>query len=155
MTPLQLANYCATIANDGTRYNMHFVKSKISRSTGNVSDTSVTVSEKTGVTKATFDTVKAGMRRVGVNLFEGSLQMKTPVACKTGTSQVMANGVKQNNGFLITFAPYDNPEISVATVIETAGSGSSTSEITRSVIDYYYTQNAQEEKSQTEGVILE
>lgn len=155
LTPLQLANYCATIANDGTRYNMHFVKSKISKSTGNVSDTSVTVAEKTGVTKATFDTVKAGMRRVGVNLFEGSLQMKTPVACKTGTSQVMVNGVKQNNGFLITFAPYDNPEISVATVIETAGSGSSTAEITRSVIDYYYTQNAQEEKSQTEGVILE
>lgn len=155
LTPLQLANYCATIANDGTRYNMHFVKSKISKSTGNVSDTSVTVAEKTGVTKATFDTVKAGMRRVGVNLFEGSLQMKTPVACKTGTSQVMVNGVKQNNGFLITFAPYDNPEISVATVIETAGSGSSTAEITRSVIDYYYTQNAQEEKSQIEGVILE
>ena len=155
LTPLQLANYCATIANDGTRYNMHFVKSKISKSTGNVSDTSVTVAEKTGVTKATFDTVKAGMRRVGVNLFEGSLQMKTPVACKTGTSQVMVNGVKQNNGFLITFAPYDNPEISVATVIETAGSGSSTAEITRSVIDYYCTQNAQEEKSQIEGVILE
>ena len=155
LTPLQLVNYCSTVANGGTRYKMHFVKSKISKSTGNVSNTGVTVAEKTGVSESTIKTVHLGMRRVGKNLFEGPLAMETPAACKTGTSQVIVNGVKQNNGFLITFAPYDNPEIAVSTVIETAGSGSSTAEITGSVIDYYYTQNTQEEKSQTDATLLE
>lgn len=155
LTPLQLVNYCSTVANGGTRYKMHFVKSKISKSTGNVSNTGVTVAEKTGVSESTIKTVHSGMRRVGKNLFEGPLVMETPAACKTGTSQVIVNGVKQNNGFLITFAPYDNPEIAVSTVIETAGSGSSTAEITGSVIDYYYTQNTQEEKAQTDATLLE
>ena len=145
VTPLQLANYCATVANNGTRYKTHFVKSTISKSTGAVTDSNITVEEKTGISDATFETVKGGMRRVGINLFQNALQIKTPVACKTGTSQVYVNGVKKNNGFLISFAPYDNPEISVASAIETAGTGSSTAQITGAVIDYYYTQNNLEE----------
>ena len=69
-------------------------------------------------------------------------------------SQVIVNGVKQNNGFIISFAPYDNPEISVASAITTAGSGTSTAEITAAVIDYYYNQNNQEEKAQTDESLL-
>lgn len=155
VTPLQLANYCATVANNGTRYKTHFVKSTISKSTGAVTDANITVEEKTGISDATFETVKGGMRRVGINLFQNQLQVKTPVACKTGTSQVYVNGVKKNNGFLISFAPYDNPEISVASAIETAGTGSSTAQITGAVIDYYYTQNNLEEKAQTDETLLE
>ncbi len=81
-------------------------------------------------------------------------KIDTPVACKTGTSQVMVNGGIRNNGFLITFAPYNNPEISVASAIELAGSGTSTSEITSSVIDYYYSHNLNEKKAQQEGTLL-
>ena len=69
-------------------------------------------------------------------------------------SQVIVNGVKQNNGFIISFAPYDNPEISVASAITTAGTGTSTAEITAAVIDYYYNQNNQEEKAQTDATLL-
>ena len=63
-------------------------------------------------------------------------------------------GVKHNNGFLIAFAPYDNPEISVASAVEFAGSGSSTAEITSSVIDYYYSNNTDAQKAQTKGTLL-
>ena len=98
------------------------------------------------------------MRRVGIKLFDSDFnpltRITTPVASKTGTSQVIVNGVKQNNGFIISFAPYDNPEISVASAITTAGSGTSTAEITAAVIDYYYNQNNQEEKAQTDATLL-
>lgn len=156
LTPLQLANYCATIANGGTRYKLHFVKSKISNSTGNVAETGVTVEEKTGVSQNTLNIVKSGMRRV--SLYGGPNrvmnQLKVATACKTGTSQVIVGGVKRNNGFLITFAPYDNPEISIGSAIETAGSGSSTSEITAAIIDYYYSNNQAEEKAQIDSTLL-
>lgn len=156
LTPLQLANYCATIANGGTRYQLHFVKSKISSATGSADVTKINILEKTGVSEKTLKTVRQGMRMVST---EGGpwrtfAKIDTPTASKTGTSQVIVNGVKHNNGFLITFAPYDNPEISVASAIETAGSGSSTAEITASVIDYYYSHNNKEEKANPTSSLL-
>lgn len=148
-TPLQLANYCATIANGGTRYQMHFVKSRISQATGITTETGANVVQQVDVSKHNIDIVKSGMRRVatsgGPNLIFNKLDTK--VACKTGTSQVVVKGVKHNNGFLTTFAPYENPEISVASAIELAGSGSSTAEITAAVIDYYYSHNTNEKKA--------
>ena len=76
------------------------------------------------------------------------------VACKTGTSQVIRNGEEANNGFLITFAPYENPEISIASAIELAGSGTSTAEITASIIEYYYSNNTDEQPAQNTGTLL-
>lgn len=155
-SPLQLANYCATIANGGTRYQLHFVKSKISNATGIATETGASVVQKVDVTPENLQIVRQGMRLVAT---EGGpwrifSQLDTPVGCKTGTSQVIVHGVKQNNGFLITFAPYDNPEISVATAIELAGSGTSTAEITSSIIDYYYSHNDNEKLAQSEGMLL-
>lgn len=156
LTPLQLANYCATIANGGTRYQVHFVKSKISTATSVATVTSNTIVEKTGVKQSTINTVQKGMRMVatdgGPNLIFNKL--KVDAACKTGTSQVIRHGAKRNNGFLISFAPYNNPEISIASAIETAGSGSSTAEITAAIIDYYYSNNTKEEKAQSTSTLL-
>ena len=44
-TPLQLANYCSTVANGGTRYELHFVKSIISSASGNVNEKTKSVAE--------------------------------------------------------------------------------------------------------------
>lgn len=156
-TPLQLANYCATIANGGTRYKMHFVKSRISKATGIASESGATAVRRVDVSENNINIVKAGMRRVatsgGPNIVFN--QLDTKVACKTGTSQVVVKGIKHNNGFLITFAPYENPEISVASAIELAGSGTSTAEITSALIDYYYSHNTNEKKAQNDGVLLD
>jgi penicillin-binding protein 2 len=156
-TPLQLCNYTATIANGGTKYRLHFVKSTISRATGAVSETEHASLGKISVKSKNIKIVQEGMRLVategGPSYILNSL--KTKVACKTGTSQVVIKGVKHNNGFLITFAPYENPEISVATAIEMAGSGTSTAEITKSVINYYYSHNAHEKTAQNYSSLLD
>ena len=155
-TPLQLANYCATVANSGTRYDMHFVKAVINTSSGSIEETGATVAEELPISDGTFKIVHEGMRMVAEqntlkNIFKNS---GVDVACKTGTSQVIRNGEKTNNGFLITFAPYDKPEISIASEIDLAGSGTSTAEITSSIIEYYYSNNTDEQPAQNTGILL-
>lgn len=155
-TPLQLANYCATVANGGTKYEMHFVQSVINTSSGTIEETGATVAEELPISDNTFNIVHEGMRMVAQqytlsNIFSDS---GVDVACKTGTSQVIRNGEEANNGFLITFAPYENPEISIASAIELAGSGTSTAEITASIIEYYYSNNTDEQPAQNTGTLL-
>lgn len=155
-TPLQLANYCATIANDGIRYELHFVKAVINTSNGSVEEKNATVLEDLPISDETFKTVKEGMRLVATDSVTSNVfkKYKTHVACKTGTSQVYKDGEKVNNGFLITFAPYEKPEISIASVVELAGSGTSTAEMTAAIIDYYYANNTNEKPAQQTGVLL-
>lgn len=155
-TPLQLSNYCATVANGGTRYQLHLVQSLIDNSSGTVTETQPKVEESLDLHKSTLTAVKSGMRLVATQGAPSLIfnQLRTKVAAKTGTSQVFVNGVKKNNGFLITFAPYDNPEISVASVVELAGSGTSTAEITSSIIKYWYQNNTDEKTNQKTGALL-
>ncbi|MBR6391764.1 MAG: hypothetical protein IKS12_00625 [Eubacterium sp.] len=155
-TPLQLCNYCATIANGGTRYQLHFVKSRISNATGIINETGTNIVRTIDVSAHNVKVVQEGMRMVALEGGPAYVfgQIDTKVACKTGTSQVVVKGVKHNNGFLITYAPYDNPELSIASAIELAGSGSSTSKITSSIIDYYYSHNSNEKKAQSEGTLI-
>ena len=155
-TPLQLCNYVGTIANGGTRYKMHFVKSHISRSTGAVTETNVASTGNINVKSSNIRIVQQGMRMVATSGGPSSVfaSFSPHVACKTGTSQVIVDGIKHNNGFLITFAPYENPELSVATAIEMAGSGTSTAEITKSIINYYYNHNTNEKKAQSYATLL-
>lgn len=155
-TPLQLANYCATVANSGTRYDMHFVKSVINTSNGSIEETGATVAEELPISDGTFNIVHEGMRMVAQQYTLNSIFRSSgvDVACKTGTSQVIRNGKETNNGFLITFAPYDNPEISIASEIDFAGSGTSTAELTASIIEYYYSNNTDEQPAQNTGILL-
>jgi penicillin-binding protein 2 len=151
-----LSNYCATVANGGTRYQLHLVQSLIDNSSGTVTETQPKIEESLDLHKSTLTAVKSGMRLVATQGAPSLIfnQLRTEVAAKTGTSQVFVNGVKKNNGFLITFAPYDNPEISVASVVELAGSGTSTAEITSSIIKYWYQNNTDEKTNQKTGALL-
>lgn len=155
-TPLQLANYCSTLANGGTRYELRFVKSIISESTGVVNDKNKSVAEELDLSDSTLDNVHRGMRLVATDGAPNTVfnQIDTPVACKTGTSQVVVNGIDRNNGFLITYAPYNNPEIAVSSVVELAGSGTETAEITSEIIKYWYQHNTDAKSNQKTGTIL-
>lgn len=143
-TPLQLCNYVSTIANGGTRYATHIVKAVYS------SDNSTIIEEKqpevlceTGFKKKNIQIIKEGMRRVATVTLAGSFDDSVvEVACKTGTSTLEKtingkNGI-YTNGFLITMAPYDDPEICVAIAVEGAYSGGSLSPIASSIYNYYY-----------------
>ena len=147
-TPLQLANYCATIANGGTRYKPYIIKSVLSADMSEVIyETQPEVLNTLNVSEKTLKIVKQGMRQVVQNggssyYFQDCI---VDAAGKTGTSQLKRtteSGVVMdcNNGFFISFAPYDDPEIAIAIVAENALSGSQTAQAAVPVYNYYFGQ---------------
>jgi penicillin-binding protein 2 len=160
-TPIQLANYVNTIANGGTRYRTHFVKSiKNADYTETILENKAEVVCETGISEETLDIVKRGMREVGVTGYCARYFSHLPVevACKTGTSQEYRkiNGVstKINNGFLIAFAPYDDPQIAIAVVGEGMVSGVYVAPVVAAIVEYYCGLSDSSPEIQTEGQLI-
>lgn len=160
-SPIQLANYCATIANGGTRYRTHFVKSVKSYDySETVFENEAEIVAETGVSEKTFDIVRRGMLEVGTTGYCSSYFAHLPVqvAAKTGTSQEIRKidgvSVKINNGFLIAFAPYDNPEIAVAVVGEGMTSGAFLATVVADIVEYYYGTSDSLDTFQQENVLI-
>ena len=161
-TPLQLANYCATIANGGTRYKPYIIKSVLSSDMSEVIyETEPTVINTLNVSEKNLNIVKEGMREVVLysscnNYFKDCI---VDAAGKTGTSQLKrttASGVTMvcNNGFFISFAPYDDPEIAIAIVAENALTGSKTSQAAVPVYNYYFGQKTSFDTEQAPNILV-
>ncbi len=137
VTPLQLANYMATIANGGTRYRPHLIKS-IKNSDGTLSEeTTPEILDKIELDKDYQEAILSGLRMV---VTEGTAQKafagcKISVAAKTGSAQT--SGI-YTNGVCVAFAPYEEPKIAIACVIEKAGSGANVAQAVRKVVDSYF-----------------
>lgn len=160
-SPIQLANYCATIANGGTRYRTHFVKAiKSYDYSETVLENKPDVVAETGISLKTLDIVRSGMLEVGTTGYCAKYFSHLPVqvAAKTGTSQEIRklNGVsvKINNGFLIAFAPYENPEIAVAVVGEGMTSGAFVAPVVADIVEYYYGQSDTLDTYQPENTLI-
>ncbi len=160
-SPIQLANYCATVANGGTRYRTHFVKAVKSHDySETVFENEAEIVAETGVSEKTLETVRRGMLEVGTTGYCSSYFAHLPVqvAAKTGTSQEIRKidgvSVKINNGFLIAFAPYDNPEIAIAVVGEGMTSGAFVAPVVADIVDYYYGRSDTLDSYQQENVLI-
>ncbi len=135
VTPLQLANFAATIANNGTWHQPHLVNGyRDARSRAYVP---LSYDErKLPISQRTFDVVKQGMQ--GVVLQGTGTLAKVPgvtVAGKTGTAQ---NPHGQDHAWFVCFAPVEQPKIAITVLVENAGFGGSVSApIARELINYY------------------
>ena len=103
-----------------------------------------------------WDAVHLGMRGVVTDPNVGScyltfLDAPYSVAAKTGTAQT---GEKTNNAVFICYAPYENPEIAVAVVVEKGNAGSSIASIARSIMDYYFAFRDSTVALENDGVLL-
>lgn len=121
-TPLQMAVYAATLANGGTVYQPHVVRS-INNNIVHKTQKIDYASKKLELQKKYFDIVREGMYMV-VNVPGGTGSgAQIPgvlVAGKTGTAQ---NPHGRDHSWFICFAPYDNPKIALAVIVENAGFG--------------------------------
>lgn len=119
LTPLQMANIAAIVANEGFYYEPHLVK--------NIGDNGpeekFKIKKYTMVEPKYFAAVKEGMR-AAVNEAHGTARRAritdVVVAGKTGTTQ---NPHGEDHSVFIAFAPYDNPKIAIAVFVENAGFG--------------------------------
>lgn len=121
VTPLQLAQYAALIANRGTSYVPHAVKGYIDDETNRLF-TSSFKKIKTEVDPKVIDIVKEGMYLVvhGAGTATRIRMKEVTIAGKTGTAQ---NPHGADHAFFIGFAPYEDPKIALAIVVENAGFG--------------------------------
>ncbi|MBQ8228772.1 MAG: hypothetical protein IJZ88_07145 [Clostridia bacterium] len=160
-TPLQLANYCATIANGGTRYNVNIIKEiKSFDLSETVLKKEPSVAVETGISPENINIVQQGMKRVIGKSYTLSTGIGKVVDCaaKTGTSQVEHNvgGGKKvlTNGFFITFAPYDEPEIAVAVAIEGGQSGASCAIVAQKIYEEYFKTNESDTTNNQTGELI-
>ena len=80
VTPIQLATYAATLANNGTRYRTHFVKAILDSNTGEViSETQPEVMDIIEGTGNTFELVRQGMRQVPAPLPTATISTLPPL----------------------------------------------------------------------------
>ena len=137
-TPVQLANYAATIANGGTRYKVNLIKSVRSSVDGStVKEFKPEIIENIDIDPASLRAVKQGMKRV---VDEGSASSiftdyAIQIGGKTGTAQV---GDGSNNAVFIAYAPFDNPEIAVSVVLEHGVRGTNAAQVAKDIFDAYF-----------------
>lgn len=142
VTPLQMANGIAAIANGGTVWRPN-IALKIANSNGQIlKEFKPKIIRNNFIDEANLEIVREGMRQAVTNGSAGSLNnLPIKVAGKTGTAQV-TNTFKKTNAWFTGFAPYDNPQIAIAIVVEGAGEGSSAAvPVAKEVFNWYYNNN--------------
>ena len=136
-TPLQLANYMATLAGNGEHYQTHLLKNVKSYNNGSLiyahSSEPVNTVE---MSKSTQKAVLQGMR----NLVTSTLAYQfsncvVSAGAKTGTAEIGGGDV---NGVFVAFAPYDNPQIAVAVAIEKAEAGADLAPVAVDILNAYF-----------------
>ena len=158
-TPIQLCSYVSTIANRGTRYKANVIKSvKSSDLSETVMETQSQILSKASFSDENWDLVHKGMLLVGTQSYANFSKVPCKVAAKTGTTTVSkrVNGrkIETYNGFLITFAPYEKPEIAICVSVEGAGSGGSTAPIASAIMEHYFATKDTQETLQKENTLL-
>ncbi|MGB7605186.1 MAG: penicillin-binding protein 2 [Lutisporaceae bacterium] len=138
MTPIQIANYIATIANGGTRYKPYLVERIVSYDGTTTLEKAPEVAEKLEVDQSSLDWIKKGMYYVnnvsggtGYKEFAGS---EVVTAGKTGTAEIKDY---DNHAWFVAYAPYDKPQIAVAAVVIQGGHGNYSAPIARAIIEQY------------------
>ena len=144
-TPLQMANYVATLANGGTMYTPHLIRMAMSE-TGTVLKGIDAPGQKLNVSEANLAAVRKGMVAVA-NATDGTAvsvfrDFPFQVAGKTGTSETgNEKRGESSHGLFICYAPADDPEIAVAVVIEHGVWGAYTAPVARDVLMSYFRLN--------------
>ena len=138
-TPIQLANYIATLVNGGTRNATHLLKEVKSSDYSAILDTyEPEVLSTIDIQDENLNAVKAGMLMLTT---QGSVRkyfqdLPFQVGAKTGSAQVSASS--QSHAVFVCFAPYENPEVAMAIVVEHGGSGGELAAIASDVLSYYF-----------------
>ncbi len=166
-SPLQMAEYVATLANYGDRHSASILKTVRSFDYGEkVYEREPEVLSHVESAEYNWDAIKEGMHLV-VN-YPGNQQLyelfakckftrtgasgQYGVNGKTGTAQ-KGEGIT-NDGMFICYAPADDPEIAIAIVVERGGSGANTAFIAKNILDAYYVIRGYSDSSEEEMALL-
>ena len=134
-TTVGLARYVTTVANSGTCYNLTLVDKIEDHNSNLVTDNHAEVRNTIDMSDEYWNSIHTGMRKV----VEGKsyyANLDVNVAGKTGTAQENRN--RANHALFISYAPYEDPEISVTVRVANGYTSDYSAQIARDVYEYYY-----------------
>lgn len=130
-----LARYVTTVANSGTCYNLTLIDKITDHRSELIEDRSAQVRNTIEMAAENWDAIHLGMRQV----IEGRSEyqdMAVNVAGKTGTAEENLN--RANHALFVCYAPYEQPEIAVATRIAYGYTSSYAAKTTKDILQYYF-----------------
>ena len=154
-TPVQLANYIATLVNGGTRNAVHLLKEVKS---GDFSQVEYTYEPQVlgtiQIETENLQAVKAGMLALTT---QGSVSqhfrdLPFQAGGKTGSAQV--DDQTDANAIFVCFAPYDDPEVALALVVERGGSGSELGAMAADILSYYFSVQETRDEAPQENTLV-
>ncbi|MCP9446023.1 MAG: penicillin-binding protein 2 [Nitrospira sp.] len=149
VTPLQMANLIATVANDGVNYRPRLVLAVMDRITGNLQELPAVPRGKINAKPETFRLIKEALADVvKVGTATRAKSSIVTIGGKTGTAQVAAlrTGPEESipkkfrdHAWFIAFAPVESPKIAVAVLVEHMGhGGSAAAPLAKEIIEAYF-----------------
>ena len=157
-SPLQLAEYCATVANGGTRHSASILKAIRDYDYSNkIFERENEVMAVIDSAEWNWDAVHKGMHEVlnspwnATNYLEW-IGCKWRCAGKTGTAQ-KGEGIT-NDGIFICYGPYNDPEIAICVIVERGGAGANTQFMARQIMDVYINIRSYSDSSEAEMTLL-
>ncbi len=134
-TTVGLARYVTTVANGGTCYNLTLVDRITDHSGELVEDNHAEVRNTIDMDASYWAAIHSGMRKV-VESKAYYADLDVNVAGKTGTAQ--EDRTRANHALFISYAPYEDPEISVTVRVANGYTSDYSAQIARNVYEYYY-----------------
>lgn len=144
-TPLQLATYAATIANDGVRLKTHVVD-RIENYTGSevIMKTETEKLDEMGVSLANLNEVRKAMNMATSN-YDALSDLDMQIAGKTGT----AENAGSDHANFICYAPYDHPQIAIGVMVEHGTKSYVAINVAKKLLKEYFGLNKKAESSET------
>lgn len=136
-TTVVLSRYVTAVANRGTVYD-YTLLNKLTDAEGNVLETyePKVKSRMTDIPQSVWDAIQSGNRMVVQDLSSFNDFDTLDVAGKTGTAQQVTN--RPNHALFVGYAPYQNPQISIATRIAYGYTSHNASDVSADILKYYF-----------------
>ncbi len=154
-TPLQLANYVATIVNGGTRYRTHLVKGVYDAASGHcLEEEQIRVEDNLKMKEENYRAIMDGMVACATSGTAAGVfgaYYEITAGAKTGTASVPTGTA---NGNFVAFAPVENPQLAVCVIVEHGAHGNYTGSVARDVFDAYFADVTVSDELTQEGVLL-
>ncbi len=154
-TPSQISRYVTSLVNHKNLINLSLLEKTTSASGKILTSYEKRTEEKLKIKSTTFDLIKKGMIGV-VNGKDSSIKylykkQGMKVAGKTGTAQ--ENKKRPNHALFISYAPYDNPDITMTVVVPNGYTSANAAEIARDIYKYYFGKASKAEKKATSALL--
>ena len=134
-TTVQLARYVTTVANSGTCYDLTLIDKVTDKNGTLLEDRSANVRNSIEMDQSYWNAIHSGMRQVVESMSYYS-DLRVNVAGKTGTAEQSEK--HPNHALFVSYAPYEEPEISVTVRIANGYSSSYAAQTAKDFYTYYY-----------------